>query len=131
MSARSVAGIPVIGRLYPLRSLANGTTGAAAAAAAAQSLEDGCSLGRAQAGARVPAGAGIVIGVAAGLNVVEGLRVLVQDRVDEPGVVAQLLIPSERKGRGTAKAGPRKLSMLRARHYNGNEKICRPGGKGG
>ena len=61
-------------------------------AVAAQSLEDGCSLGRAQAGARVPAGAGIVIGVAAGRDVVEGLRVLVQDRVDEPGVVAQLLV---------------------------------------
>ena len=59
---------------------------------AAQSLEDGCSLGRAQAGARVPAGAGVVIGVAAGRDVVEGLRVLVQDRVDEPGVVAQLLV---------------------------------------
>src|SRR5208283_530794 len=64
----------------------------AAVAAAAQSLEDGCSLGRAQAGARVPAGAGVVVGVAAGRDVVEGLRVLVQDRVDEPGVVAQLLV---------------------------------------
>src|SRR5208337_4226068 len=88
----SVVGIPVIGRLCPLHSLANGTTGVATAAVAAQSLEDGCSLGRAQAGARVPAGAGVVVGVAAGRDVVEGLRVLVQDRVDEPGVVAQLLV---------------------------------------
>jgi len=51
-----VVGIPVIVQPWLLRCLAGSTAGAAAASAAAataQSLEDGCSVGRAQAGARV------------------------------------------------------------------------------
>ena len=44
-------------------------------------------------------GAGIIIGVAAGRDVVEGLRVPVQDRADEPGVVAQLLVDAGHRDR--------------------------------